>query len=244
MPTSAPVLDAFRTQKPAHSGKDTIQRNHFHRKDAVQTSKKVDSQKKAAAASGAASEAKQSGDSTGPLGKRSREEGCGRRSSHPESVRKGCLHDAADDRKRILCSVSGQAISLAAKHQLEPPPMSPNHVTLKAPSSSSPSHTLQYSPLQPHMHLLSRLRALTVLDDGRGACLGVASRTQGSSRRPSIVLVSRRAATGRSAQPKGRKRRKKSLRRMDPLARRGRTTHGHGAGQPDPTVLQCEAKQP
>ena len=59
------------TEKSAQRNKEAIQRNHTHYKDATQASKKADPKKKTAAgASGAASEAKQSGDSTVPLGKR------------------------------------------------------------------------------------------------------------------------------------------------------------------------------
>ena len=62
---------------------------------------------------------------------------------------------------------------------------------------------------------------------------------RGNSRRSSVVLASRKVATGGSAQPGRRTRRERSPRRMDPLARRGkmgvgrgRTTHRHGVGLP------------
>ena len=86
MPTSTPVLGALKAEKPAHTDKEAIQRNHSYEKDATQAPKKYASKKKAAAASSAASEAKQSDDSTGLLGERAGEEGCGRRSTRPESV--------------------------------------------------------------------------------------------------------------------------------------------------------------
>ena len=56
------------TEKSAQRNKEAIQRNHTHYKDATQASKKADLKKKTA--SGAASEAKQNGDSTVPFGKR------------------------------------------------------------------------------------------------------------------------------------------------------------------------------
>ena len=112
MLTSTPVLGALKAEKPAHPDKEVIQRNHFHERDAAQASKKFDSHNKAAADSSAASEAKQSGDSTGPLGKRARKEGCDRRPGRLETDHEGWLHDAAEDRKCRHCS--GQAISLAA----------------------------------------------------------------------------------------------------------------------------------
>ena len=89
MPTSTPVLDALKAEKSANTDKEAIQTNRSHQKDVAQASKKDDSKKKAAAPSGAAFKGKQSGDSTGPLGKRAREESCGQRSSRPESVHKG-----------------------------------------------------------------------------------------------------------------------------------------------------------
>ena len=60
----------------------------------------------------------------------------------------------------------------------------------------------------------------------------VPARSDGSGRRSKqleVGLASRKAATGGSAQPKRRKRRKGSSRRMAPLARRGRTMHGRRA---------------
>jgi regulator of nonsense transcripts 3 len=104
MPTSTPVLEALKAEKSAHIDKDATQMKHSHQKDATQASKKDDSKKMTAAASGAASEAKQGGDSTVPLRKQACEKDCGRRSSRSESVRKGWLYDAAEDWKRTRCS--------------------------------------------------------------------------------------------------------------------------------------------
>ena len=107
-----------------------------------------------------------------------------------------------------------------------------------------PPQTLVH-PLCPYLHLPLRLRALAVLEDDRGPCF---DSRRGSSRWPSVVLASRNAATGGSAQPKKvRVRVKEKGRRTVPLARRGRaagggrkTTHGRGgrlAAVAQPSVL-------
>ena len=67
MPTSTPLLEALKAEESAQRDREEIQRNLFH-KDALHASKKDESRKEAAAAaSGAASEAKQCDDSTAPL---------------------------------------------------------------------------------------------------------------------------------------------------------------------------------
>jgi regulator of nonsense transcripts 3 len=69
MLASAPLLNALKAEKSGQLDKEAIQRNHAHYKDAAHASKKDESKKKAAAA-GFTSEAKQSGESAAPLGKR------------------------------------------------------------------------------------------------------------------------------------------------------------------------------
>ena len=67
----------------------------------------------------------------------------------------------------------------SSKHQLEPPSMftSPGQATSTAPSSSSLlPQTPPVPPIQPHLAPSLRLRARTVLEDSRDACLGVVSR--------------------------------------------------------------------
>ena len=73
MLASTPLLDALKAEKSAQRDKEAIQRNHAHYKDAAHASMKDESKKKAAAAgatSGSTSEAKQSGETAAPLGKR------------------------------------------------------------------------------------------------------------------------------------------------------------------------------
>ena len=57
MLASTPLLDALKAEKSAQRDKEAIQRNHAHYKDAAHASKKDESKKKAAAASGFTSEA-------------------------------------------------------------------------------------------------------------------------------------------------------------------------------------------
>jgi regulator of nonsense transcripts 3 len=155
MPTSTPVLDTLKAEKYAHRDKVAIQRDYSRERDATPASKKDDPKKKAAAAFGAASEAKQHGDLTAPLGKRACEEGCGRHSSRPESGCEGWLHDAAELRK---------CIQYAAPPEAKPSPWQQAsakttvrvHVTR---SSQIDSHFIFEScpqtpvpPLQPHLH--------------------------------------------------------------------------------------------
>ena len=69
MPASTPLLDALKAEKSVQRDKVAIQRNHPQYKDAARASKKDDSKEKAAAAPGAASEAKQRGNLTTLPGK-------------------------------------------------------------------------------------------------------------------------------------------------------------------------------
>ena len=107
MATSAPILDALKAEKSAQRDKRAVEKDQPHYNDAAQVSKKNDSKKNA-------------GDASGDKKKRqfncttrqtSRKVSCGGRCSLPEGVRSGCLHVAAEDRKRIRCFTCGQTIS-------------------------------------------------------------------------------------------------------------------------------------
>ena len=112
----------------------------------------------------------------------------------------------------------GEAASINSnhrpRHQVKPHRRPLHHCV--APQTLVP-------PLRPHLHPPLRLRALTVLEDSRGACL---DSRRGSSRQPPVVVASRKAATGGSAQPKRRTRRKVSPQVIVPLARGGGTEGG------------------
>ena len=87
---------------------------------------------------------------------------------------------------------------------------------------------LDHARTCPHLHLPLHLRALTVLEDGWGQCL---ESRRGSSGRPCVVLGSRKAASGGSAQPKGRKRRGGGRgKEEDPAKDGGSSSKGEGRG--------------
>jgi regulator of nonsense transcripts 3 len=89
MPTCAPLLDALKAEKSYKRGKEAIQRNHSHYKDAAQAPKEDDSKRKAATASSAGSDAKQGGDLTAPLGKRAAKRAAAAAAAHLVSAQAG-----------------------------------------------------------------------------------------------------------------------------------------------------------
>jgi hypothetical protein len=149
MSTSTPLLDALRAKNPPNGTKEAIHRNHSHYKDAAQAPWKDDSTTKAAATSGAVSEAKCRLNLTTPLVKRVAK----RRRPPVRPVKRPPLrlaHNAAEDRKRICCSTCGQAKSVLseqgqvrARQQASTHWRTTVHVTKSGridgpPSSSSP----------------------------------------------------------------------------------------------------------
>jgi len=190
MPTSTPSLDGFKALKSAQWDKEAIQRNHPHYKDATQTSKKDDSEKKAAAVSGTTSEAKRGGDPTAPLGKRAaKRTATAAAAAQKASAQAGSTTQPKTGNASAPPSVAKSSFPSSpskgksgrgSKHQPKPPSTSPGQIASTAPSSSIPPRT-PVPRLRPHPHLPLRLRVLTVLEDGRGPCF---DSRQGSSRRP------------------------------------------------------------
>ena len=76
---------------------------------------------------------------------------------------------------------------------------SPGQATLTAPSSSSPSHRHWYLQYSRTLHLPLRLRALTVLEDGRGTCLG--KREKETGKEPTKDPLARRGRAGVGGRP-------------------------------------------
>jgi hypothetical protein len=89
MLTSKPVLDVLKAEKPAHTDKEAIQGIILTKRTPLKHQSSAIPKRKPLLPPALLHEVKQSGDSTGPLGKRAREEGCGWRSSRPEGIYEG-----------------------------------------------------------------------------------------------------------------------------------------------------------
>ena len=190
MPTFTPLLDALK--KSAQRDKEAIQRNHPHYKASLQgrpsSVQERRTQKEGRCRPRCCSEAKQSGDSTAPLGKRAAKRAAAAdaaaqkasaeagSTTQPKTGNAPLLHLWPSHHRPLQArESSGEAASTNLNHRLRHQ-VKPHRRRLYL---RVPLQTL-VPRLRPPLQLPFRLRALTVLEDGRGPCLDC---RQGSSRR-------------------------------------------------------------
>jgi regulator of nonsense transcripts 3 len=237
MPASTPLLDALKAEKSAQRDKEAIQRNHPHYKDAVQASKREEFKKKATATSTAAADSKKSSESTAPMGKRAAKRAAAaaaqKASAQAGSAAQPKSGNAPSEAKPPSSSPSKGKSARAGKHHPKPPSSTaPSQVALvsAATASSSPPPTEASAQVtRPHprhpQHPRSLQRARTIPEEGPDRC---SVSHLGTSRQPSAVPASPRAAAAADGNAERRGRGRRNPLRTILLGRRGMGEVGGG----------------